>query len=355
MSVKVQLTLTDRQQQLFRETAADKDRSAENKAKATEARSEWAAEFGDMLLKTVPVGNTIRDIFDVRSKPNGEMRFLIEPNDTIAWQMSKIGSFSRNWIEGDEVFVYTEAYQTSVYYSLDYAEDADYNVAQIALNKLNDAIQRFEESQGWMLIRAAVNNAPTPQRIQIENGQPGTGYFSKQLFNLMLLYFEKEGKTLDMLYVPPNAMADVRNWTVTSIDPQTQREIFVAGGMSRIWNIPFQSVPLIKYYMSVDDKKTKTKTTLDRMFSVNDKLENGSAVWNAGAIAKYNAGTLQVCYGISKTDFGIMAIKSPLRTMEDITAYLRWEQGVVARERVGFIVIDSERVIMGIVDRTYVE
>ena len=355
MAVKIQLELTERQKTLFKETATDKDRESQFAETAQKARREWAADFGDMLLKTVPIGNTIRDIFEVKTKPNGEMKFIIEPNDTIAWQMSKIGSFSRNWIEGDEVYVHNEINQTSVYYSLDYAEDADYNVASVATNKLNSAIQRFEETQGWMLLRAAVNNAPSPQRIQIENANPGAGWFSKQLFNLMLLYFEREGKALDTIYLPPDAMADVRNWTETTIDPVTQRQIFAAGGLTQIWNIQLQALPLIRYYLSVEDKKNKVKTTLDRMFNVNDKTVAGVDVWSAPAKASYLAGTLQVCYGISKTDLGIMAIKTPLRTFDDPTAILRWEQGVLARERVGFLIVDSERIIMGIVDRSYTE
>lgn len=350
MSVKIKLEMTERQRTLFKATAGREDDEGANKA-----RRELAQEFGDMLLRTVPVNNTVRDIFEVKSKPDGEMKFMIEPNDTIAWQMSKIGQFARNFIEGDVVYIPTDVYQTSVYYSLDFAEDADFSVSEVAMNKLNDAIQRFEETEGWMLIRAAVNNAPTAQRIQVANLNPGAGFFSKQLMNLLLLYFEVEGKALDRIYVPPTAMADIRNWTETTIDPETQRQIFVAGGLSSIWNIQLQSVPLVRYFKSVDDKKARRKTIIDRLFNPNDKLVGGGDAWNASAKAAYAAGTLEVCYGISLEDFGIMAIKSPLRTFEDPTAIVRWEQGILARERVGFVIIDSERIVMGIVDRTHTE
>jgi hypothetical protein len=350
MGVNIKLEMTDEQKTLFKATAGREDDQG-----AIKSRREWAANFGDMLLRTVPINNTVREIFNVRTKPDGDMKFMIEPNDTIAWQMSKIGQFARNYIEGDVVYVPTDVYQTSVYYSLDFAEDADYSVSEVALNKLNDAVARFEETQGWMLIRAAVNNAPTAQRIQVANLNPGAGYFSKQLMNLLLLYFEIEGKALDRIYVPPTAMADVRNWTETTIDPETQRQIFVAGGLTQIWNVQLQSVPLVRYFKSIEDKKTRTKTIIDRLFNPNDKLVGGADVWNAGAKSAYAAGTLEVCYGISLEDFGIMAIKTPLRTYEDPTAILRWEQGILARERVGFIIIDSERVVMGIVDRTNTE
>jgi len=353
MANKIKLELTSAQKTLFRTTAQDREQTSNE---GMRARTEYAAQFGDMLLKTIPINSTVRGIYDVRTKPQGaEMRFLIEPNDTLAWVMSKIGQFARNWIEGDEVFVPVDIFQTSVYYSLDYAEDADYDVASIALNKLNDAILRLEETEGWMLLRAAVNNAPAAQQITIANLSTGTGQFSKHLFNAMLLYFEKEGKTLDVIYLPATGMADVRLWTTTTIDPVTQRQIFVAGGLNQIWNIPLVPIPLIRYYLTVDDKKSKTKVTLDRLFNPADKFSNANPVWNGTQRTAYAAGTLECCYGISKTDLGILAIKTPLRTYDDPTAIVRWEQGILARERIGFMIIDSERIVRGLVDRTSAE
>lgn len=350
MPVAIKIELTEEQKQLFKETAGRPDNAAAN-----QARQEFAAQFGDMVLKTLPIGNTVRDIYEVRTKTTGEMKFMVEPNDTVAWHMSKIGQFARNYIEGDVVFINTEVYQTSVYYSLDFAKDADYNVASIAMNKMNEAMQRLEESEGWLLIRAAVNNAPSSQKVQVANGNPGAGYFSKQLLNTMLLYFEIEGKALDAIYLPPTAMADVRNWTETNIDPETQRQIFVAGGLSGIWNIKLIPVPLIRYYETIDDRKARRKTIIDRLFNPNDKLLNGSDVWNSGAKTAYANGTLEVCYGISKQDFGILAIKEEFNTYIDPTAITRYEQGIMGRQRSGFAIIDSERIVMGVVDRTYTE
>jgi len=350
---KIKVQLTEKQKSLFKATAGDLPGGDLSRTEATNRRSEWAAQFGDMLLRTISFGNTVRDIFDVRTKENGEMKFLIEPNDTQAWVMPKVGQFARNYIEADEVYIPTDIFGTSVYYSLDFAKDSDLDVPGIALNKLNQALLRLEETQGWLLIRASVNNAPASQRIQIANGTPGAGHFSKSLFNAILLYFEKEQKPLSSFYVPPEAMADIRGWTTTQIDEMTQRQIFVAGGLNGIWNVPFSTVPLIKYYESVEARKNRQKTVADRLFDPSDKLENGSDVWSAPAKAAYANGTLQVCYGISKPDFGILAIKEKVRTVDDPTAIIRWEQGILARERLGFAIIDSENIVMGLVDRTH--
>lgn len=352
MSIKVKIELTKEQEKLYRETASDLVGEA-NQEEANKKRSEWAAQFGDMLRRTIQIGGTVRDIYDVRVKEKGEMRFLIEPNDITAWVMPKVGEFARNYIEADVVYIPTDVHASSVYYALDFARDADMNVPSIALNKLNQAMLRLEETQGWMLIRAAVNNAPAVQRIQVANGTPGAGHFSKVLFNLMLLYFEREQKVLNTYYLPPEAMADIRGWTQTQIDETTQRQIFQAGGMASIWNIQLQPIPLIRYYATVEDKKNRNRTYIDRLFDPNDKLENGSDVWSSAAKTAYANGTLQVCYGIAKTDFGIMAIKEQMVTVNDPVAITRWEQGILARMRLGFAIIDSENVVMGIVDRTH--
>jgi len=356
MPVKIQLELSDEQKKLFTACAGAKEENYENTAQAEQNRHAWAAQFGEMLVKTLPIGGTVRNIFEVKDATGkAEMKFLVEPNDVTAWVAPSTGTFARNYIQGDVLYVPWTQYASSVYYSLDFARDADFDVAAIALQKLNDSLLRLEEEQGWNLIRVAVNNAASAQRVQVSDNTTGAGFFSKQLFNLMTLYFEKLGKTVDAIYVPPTAQSDIRLWTQTQIDPVTQRQIFENAGMSSIWRIPFITVPLIRFYATIDDKKTKTYKVLDRLFNPSDKLEDGSDVWNGTAKTRYANGQLEVCYAISKPSFGIYAIKEQVRTVYDPSAIKEWEIGIFARFSAGFAIVDSENIVMGIVDRTYTE
>ncbi len=353
MSLKLKLELDDDQKELFIATASDKEEAYHTGTEASQYREVWAAQFGEMLIKTLPANSTVRTIYDVKDATNKkDMMFMIEPNDVTAWVAPSVGSFVRNYIAGDMVFIPTQVFASSVFYSLDFAADADFDVPSFALQKLNDSLLRLEEQEGWMLVRTAVNNAPSAQRIEIENANPGAGYFSLQLFSAIASYFERVGKNLDAIYVPSTSMGDVRSWVSPRIDPVTQRSIIETAGITRIYNVNLVPLPLVHFYKSIEDKKKKRKSVLDRMFNPNDKLEDGTDVWSNAFKTKYTDGDLDVCYGISYDNFGIYAIKENVKTVNSPTAIETWEQGILARFRAGFCIIDSENVVMGIVDRT---
>ena len=353
MALKLKVTLTEEQKKLFRETAADLNETIHEGTRGNQARWEWAAQFGDMLMKTLPVTGTIRSIFDVRdatNKPDG--KFLIDVNDVVAWEAPTFGSFARNYIEGDEVYVKWTAFATTCYYPLTYARDADYDVANFALQKMNDALLRAEEEHGWFLIRAAANNSGNEQKIQIPDAQAGCGKFSKELFNAAAMYFEATGKTLDSIYMPPDGMGDIRMWTSPEVDPTTQRQILVQAGLNTLWNIELDAVPLIVYYKSVEDRKSRSKSILDRLFNPNDKFMDGSPVWSGAAKSLYAQGKLKLAYGISKANFGIYAIRERVKTVNDPSAIKDWMQGIIARFESGFVIVDGENIVRLVVDRT---
>lgn len=353
MSLKLTLELDDNQKELFQATAADKNEQFHQNNAASDSRNIWAAQFGDFLMKTLPINSTVRTIYSVKDATNKrDMMFMVEPNDVTAWVAPSIGSFVRNYISADMLFIPTQIFASSVYYSLDFASDADFDVPTYALQKLNDSLLRIEEQQGWMLLRSAVNNSDASQKIEIDNNTPGAGYFSRQLFSAMTSYFERNAKTIDAIYVPSTAMGDIRSWVSPTIDPTTQRQIFESAGLTRIYNVNLIPLPLILYYKSREDKKARKKSVLDRLFNANDKLENGSDVWNSTFKNKYSAGNLDVCYGISYDNLGIYAIKENVKTVNDPTAITTWEQGILARFRAGFAIVDHENIVMGIVDRT---
>lgn len=349
MTLKV--NLNDEQRQLFRATAGLDPANAE-------ARQAFAQLFGPMLLKTVPANSTVREIFNyVDMSSATEMKFPIDPNDVLAYYVAKIGSFQRQTIEGDYITLSPFAINQQTNWSLDYAKDAGYNVVDIALMKLNDAIVRLEEENGWGVLRKAANNAYangfTGQRIEIADGSTGAGVFSKQLINSMAAYFEARGKKMTHLYGPAGTMMkDIRNWTETNIDPVTQREIFVGGGLGSIWGTQIVPMPLLRYSLTMADKKAFTETTLDRLFNVNDTTDAGASVWSEAIQAKYAAGNYEVCYGVAAGDVGIFAQRDQITTVDDPTAVKYWEQGVLARERVAIAVTGPRDIVMGIVDRT---
>lgn len=326
-----------------------------------DAALEVGVALEDLLLKSLPTENTVRSLYNVKTATDrGSLKFPIAPNQGLAWVVSRLGSIARNFIEGTEIEIPVDAVATRWSFPLDYLADYNYSPIEYTANEMRDSIVRAEEAWGWQLIRWAANNAGAggavtwpnvSQKIQVTDGQAGSGYFSKQLLSAASLYFEKRNMKMRYLIGPPEMQNDIRNWGETQIDPVTRREVFVGGGLPQIWGTELKVMSPILTYPTVDDRTNRTPTTIDRLFDANDLLNTGAKAWTDGQVTQYNNGTLQVAFGIAE-DFGIMGEKETLRVVPDPTVITEWQMGWIARERVGFAIVDSIKILMMIVDRT---
>ena len=75
------------------------------------------------------------------------------------------------------------------------------------------------------------------QTCEIARGRPGAGYLSKELINKMIITMKRAGHSFTHLYVSPEDVADIIEWSDTDFDPVTKRELVQAGEAGVFWNI----------------------------------------------------------------------------------------------------------------------
>lgn len=274
-----------------------KDFVSEFKATASDEklRQAFAASLSVPVLKNIPPQTSVRNIFAVDVLPSGALaEYPIDLNDIeTAIVMSRLGSVPHNLVVGDSLIVPTFEVANSVDWKLSFVRDGRFNIVERALEKLAQSFIRAEEASGWAVIRASVDGTNTI-------ASPSAGMLDKAAFNQFITFMNKTGYTPSDIYVSPNRAADIRNWTYTTLDPVTQREIFQAGGLNQIWNVALHEL---------------------RTLADNE------------------------AYLFDTSRYGVMPVRTELMTYDDPTAIRRLRAGVLAWEEVGFACIDKKAVV----------
>lgn len=267
----------------FKSTASNED-----------MRKAFAATLSIPVLKAIPVQSSVRDIFAVEEIPAGalaEYPIDMEGINT-AVIMPRLGAVPQNLVVGDSLIVPTFEVANSVEWKLSFVRDGRYNVVERALQHLAESFVKMEEKAGWDTIRGAIDSSNTLTHTETK--------FSKTLLNHLITEFNAEGLNPEVIYVSPRRARDIREWTATDIDPVTQREIFVAGGMGGIWNVQ------IRELRSLADNEI---------------------------------------YLFDTSRFGVMPIRTRLTTYDKPDAINRLRAGVLAWEEIGFAAIDKRGVL----------
>lgn len=357
---KKKLTL-DQKQELFRETAS---MSAEAQAKFREL----AQAMKEPILKKIEKESVMRQLFTVeRLGPGAQSSYPVADDfETPVWILPDLGYIAQNYVEGlgEEVYVPTFAIAASNNWKVSYARDGRVNIVDKAKNATAKKIADYEEECGWRIIVPAVTTnfggmgilRPRPAPIyELPSGDPAAGYLSKELINRMIVGMSRLGRTLQELWVSPEDLADIREWTDTDIDPITRREIFQAAGMGTIWNVVLRELR----HLGVKGK-----------YNIHDKTSGygpfkGNAASNAfnnytithGNILDANqnlttAGETQV-YGFDRsfTDSLVMPIRKDYEPIDDPTLLRQQQQGFFGWEEIGFGCLDARAMCMGVIDR----
>lgn len=280
------------------------------------ARATYAKSRAEILLPQIAVQSTARKIFmEETLAPGSQANYPIDFDYTeVASWLPKIGGVVTRITEGDEVFIPTFAVEAAVRYSMDIAENGRLDVAARQMEMLKNRILAKEETAAWRLIKATFSGVNANQTVYCSGSSENFHSFSKKALNKLSVQMDVQRRQLTDVFVSPVSLGDVREWSNTTIDYLTQREIFQNGGLpnNQVWDIR-----LNKVYDST--------------------LVGDAAAW-----------------GFDVRSFGKMPIAKTLVTYEDPTAIQTWEVGVQARERIGLGVTDSYAVVKAILDSTHV-
>jgi hypothetical protein len=269
-----------------------------------EDRTAFAESWGEMINEVLPVEATVRGIFTVENIPAGAVP--IYTNDVqpfSAWYLPKFGQTPQNIVEIDEVTVPTFEITADVEYKLRDAKHARISIADRAMQRMIDSIVDLEEEAGWDVLRAAssgVSGGHTPV-----SGAASSGLTKSMIDTAFKMFESHRGYQITDIFVSPSGAADIRGWTQTTIDPVTQREIFVNAGLGSIYGVPIK----VCHFLSASE-----------------------------------------CYFMDLTPgkLGYMPIRDALQTFDDPVAIKKFRVGVFAREEIGFVVMDSLAIMKGV-------
>ena len=259
-------------------------------------RARFAESWALMINEVLPEETSVRNIFTVENIPAGAVPIYTNDVQPIsAWYLPKFGQVPQNIVEIDEVTVPTFELMGDVEYKIRDAKHARISIADRAMMRLKDSMIEQEEEAGWALLRAASSGSA----ISVSGATGLTKAVVDQAWRTMET---NRGYRVTDIYVSPSGMADLRGWTQTTIDPVTQREIFVNAGMPSIYGAQIHVVHFL-------------------------------------------ASTEAYFIDATPNKLGFMPVRDELQTFDDPVAIKKFRVGVLAREEIGFVVMDSNAIV----------
>jgi len=330
------------------------------------AFQEFAASLTGPILKKVEEKSYMRQLFSViRLGPGQQPSFPIADDfDSPIWILPGMAYVAQDTMElgAEEVLIPTFTLQAAKNWLLKYAREGRVDIVTKAQQAVANAIAAYEEEAGWRTIIPAVTSAfdgagILPPRAapvyEMAAGDASAGYFSKELLNRMIVGYQRLGRNLGELWISPEDMADIREYTDTEVDPVTRREIFQAAGLGSIWGVTFRVADCLgvrgKY--NINDKTSLYGPFRgDTSNHFNDyTITHGNVLDENGNLD--TAGETQV-YGFDKSDMSlIMIIKQEYEAHDDPTLHRRQQQGFYGWCEYGFACLEARSMCLGVVDR----
>lgn len=287
MGGKKTLSLADKSELFRRSVASDED------------RAKFAESWAEMINEVLPVETSVRNIFTVEQVPAGAVPVYTSDVQPInAYYLPKYGQAPQNIVEIEEVTVPTFEITSDVEYKLRDAKHGRISIAERAMQRLIDSVVQLEENAGWSTLRAACTTGNG--NVASVSGETGlTKNVATEAFKVME---SNRGYKVTDIYVSPSGLADIRSWTQNSIDPVTQREIFVNAGLPSLWGAEIH------------------------------------VVWFLNSNEAY-------FIDARPNKLGYMPIRDELKTWDDPVAIKKFRVGVIAYEEIGFVVMDTKAIV----------
>ena len=331
-----------------------------------QARIDLAQAITVPILQLVRDASLARQLFAVEQLEAGAQASYPVANDFEApiFVLPKVGMVPQNYVEapGEEVYVPTFDLGTSFNWSLKYARDGRINIAARALRNAARAMIDYEEECGWRVIAPAVTSAftgygllgPRPAPIVEIASHIASGFLSKELINQMMVKMRRNRRSLTDVYVSPEDMADIREWSDSQVDDATRREIFLSAGRNEVFGVRLHEVHQLGATGRYNINSQSSQSGIFRVGSTgkfNDYDPSDENVVNSdGQVV--TAGETQI-YGfdLDSNDSLVMPIRAELQFWDDPNLHRQRQQGFYGWEEVGFAALDPRMMVMGIINR----
>jgi hypothetical protein len=272
-------------------------------AESPQSRSDYAASRAQVILPLLETQSTIRAIFNPEILPTGAQATYDIPFDDVncAWVMPQIGGIPQIQVEGTEIYVSTFGIDAAVQWQMDVAKQGRFQVGERATNLLKNKIIEQEELAGWSLIKAHAAVLGDDQKVSAPNG------LTVDAFNDIVTAGDLLRRKVTDIYVSPKRFADMRKWvTATDLSDGLKDKAFAAAGLIEVWGVRIHRV-------------------------YDSKLVSDDKGYAFGQRDGYT--------------YGVMPIRQTLQTFDNPIAIMEWKIGIMARENVGFAVLDEKGLI----------
>lgn len=272
-------------------------------AESPQSRSDYAASRAQVILPLLETQSTIRAIFNPEILPAGAQATYDIPFDDVncAWVMPQIGGIPQIQVEGTEIYVSTFGIDAAVQWQMDVAKQGRFQVGERATNLLKNKIIEQEELAGWSLIKAHAAVLGDDQKVNANNG------LTVDTFNDIVTTGDLLRRKVTDIYVSPKRFADMRKWvTATDLSNGLKDKAFEAAGLIEVWGVRIHRV-------------------------YDSKLVSDNKGYAFGQRDGYT--------------YGVMPIRQTLQTFDNPIAIMEWKIGIMARENVGFAVLDEKGLI----------
>jgi len=271
-------------------------------ASSPKAREEYAQSRARVILPLLDAQSTVRAIFRPERIPAGAQSTYDIPFEDIncCWTMPQIGGIPQIQVEGTEIYVTTFGLDAAVQYQMDVAEQGRFQVGELATTLLKNKVIEQEELAGWSLIKAHAAVLDSSQQVAATD-------LDVQAFNDIVTAGDILRRQITDIYVSPARFSDLRDWvTATDLSENLKDQAYKQGGINNVWGV------------------------------------NIHKVYNQNLVANNKA------YAFGQRDgytYGVMPIRKELQSFDNPIAIMEWKVGIMAREILGFGVLDEKGLI----------
>lgn len=248
----------------------------------------------------------------------------------VAIVIPKEGAVPDRIVEGDELRVATYKVGNGISWSLDYARDARWDVVARAIEVFTNGFIRKLNDDGWHVILKAADEGTTTL-VDDGDGAGTAGEFKKGLLlSLMSSIKRRTGgrnSRLTDLYLSPEAINDIRNFTNTEIDEVSRREL-VTRGEDQVPSLYGVRLHEMQEFGEGQEYENYLVNTIVRAHT-NSKLE------------------FVVGLDLLHRDAFVMPIREEMAMFDDPTLHRSAKAGVYGWMEIGFANLDTRRAILG--------
>lgn len=299
------------------------------------ARQQVALALGAAWKQGMLEPDLLGDIFTrVPLAPGAEAKFPLDfySPDRESWfkafVMPRTGGIPTQMIEGDEVAVPTYEVANQIAWSLDYAKEARWDVIERAMEVFTNGFTRKLNDDGWHVILVAAK-----ENSISSDSSATSGAFTKKLMTTLQVDIKRltggRYSQVTDLYLSPEAIADLRNFSETSVDDLTLRNLLVApeGQLPTFFGIRLHELQELGYTREYQEFLTSTIAQPISMTAGDEEL--------------------CVALDLAHRDSFVMPVKEDLEVFDDENLHRERRMGVYGWMKVGFAALDTRRALLG--------